>query len=54
VRDPSWTSVGIVRLDAMAGEVLSKRDLTSDVWFIDLATLPSELVPSGQVEATTK
>jgi hypothetical protein len=54
VRDPSWTSVGIVRLDAMTGEVLSKRELTSDVWFIDLATLPSELVPSGQVEATTK
>jgi hypothetical protein len=54
VMDPDWTSAGIVRLDVMTGEVLSKRELTSDVWFIDLATLPCELVPSGQVEATTK
>jgi WD40 repeat protein len=53
VREPSWTSVGVVRLNAMTGEVLAKRDLTSDVWFIDLATIPSELVPSGPVEVTT-
>ncbi len=53
VRDPSWTSVGVVRLSAMTGEVLAKRDLASDAWFIDLATVPSELVPSGPVEATT-
>jgi hypothetical protein len=54
VRDPSWKSVGVVRLNAITGKVLAKRNLTSDVWFIDLATVPSELVPSGQVETTTK
>jgi hypothetical protein len=53
-RDPSWKSVGLVRLNAMTGNVLAKRSLTSDVWFIHLATVPSELVPSGQVETTTK
>jgi hypothetical protein len=53
VRDTSWRSVGLVRLNAMTGEVLARRNLTSDVWFIDLATVPSELVPSGSVEATT-
>jgi hypothetical protein len=53
VRDTTWTSVGLVRLSAITGEVLASRNLTSDVWFIDLATIPSELVPSGPVEATT-
>lgn len=53
VRDTSWSSVGLVRLNAITGEVLAKRNLTSDVWFIDLATVPSELLPSGPVEATT-
>jgi hypothetical protein len=33
VKDPQWTSVGLVRLDSMTGEVLAKRDLASDVWF---------------------
>ncbi len=54
VRDTSWTSVDLVRLNAITGEVLARRNLTSDVWSIDLATVPSELVPSGPVEATTK
>ena len=53
VRDTTWTSVGLVRLSAITGEVLARRNLTSDVWFIDLATVPSELVPNGSVEATT-
>jgi len=53
VRDATWTSVGLVRLNAITGEVLAKRNLHSDVWFIDLATIPSELVPSGPMEATT-
>jgi len=53
VRDTTWTSVGLVRLSAITGEVLASRNLTSDVWSIDLATVPSELVPSGPVEATT-
>jgi hypothetical protein len=54
VRDPSWTSVGLVRLNASTGGVLAARDLESDVWFIDLAIVPSELVPRGPVEATAK
>jgi len=53
VRDPTWTSAGVVRLNAVTGEVLAKRNLSSDVWIIDLVTVPSELVPSGPVEATT-
>jgi hypothetical protein len=52
VRDTSWTSVGLVRLNAMTGEVLARRNLRSDVWFIDFATVPIGLVPSGPVEAT--
>jgi hypothetical protein len=52
VRDTSWTSVGLVRLNAITGEVLASRNLTSDVWFIDFATVPIGLVPSGPVEAT--
>lgn len=54
VRDTNWTSVGLVRLNAATGGTLSKRDLASDVWFIELATIPGELVPHGQVEAMTK
>jgi hypothetical protein len=53
VRDANWSSVGLVRLNAVTGEVLARRNLLSDVWFIDLAAVPSELVPSGTVEATT-
>lgn len=53
VRDTSWSSVGLVRLNGITGEVLARRNLASDVWFIDLATIPSELVPSGPVEAMT-
>ena len=48
VRDTRWASVGLVRLNARTGEVLAKRDLNPDVWFINVATIPSELVPSGQ------
>lgn len=53
VRDTTWSSVGLVRLNAMTGKALAVRNLTSDVWFIDLATVPSELVPRGPVKATT-
>ena len=53
VRNPGWTSVGLVRLNAITGEVLARRNLTSDVWFIDFATVPIGLVPSGAVEAAT-
>jgi hypothetical protein len=53
VRDTTWTSVGLVRLSAITGEVLARRTLTKDVWFIDLATVPREIVPSGPMEATT-
>jgi hypothetical protein len=41
VRDTTWTSVGLVRLDTSTGEVLSRRDLISDVWSIHLATIPN-------------
>jgi hypothetical protein len=53
VRDTTWSSVGLVRLNGITGEVLATRNLTSDVWVIDLVTVPSELVPSGPVEAIT-
>jgi len=43
-----------VRLDAATGETLARRDLVSDVWFITLATIPTEILPLGQVEAATK
>jgi hypothetical protein len=52
VRDPSWSSVGLVRLSATTGEVLAMRDLPPDVWFINLATIPNELLPSGSLEVT--
>jgi hypothetical protein len=54
VSDPNWTSVGIVQLDASTGGVFATRELDSDVWFIDLATVPRELVPRGQVETMAK
>lgn len=54
VRDPGWSSVALVRLNAATGQTLAQRDLAPDVWFITLATIPEELVPRGQVEATGK
>ncbi len=54
VRDTTWTSVGLVRLDAATGRVLAKRDLVPDVWSIALATIPAELIPRGAVETTIK
>ena len=53
VKDTTWISVDLVRLNAITGEVLARRNLTTDKWFIDLATVPSDLVPSGQVEVMT-
>jgi hypothetical protein len=52
VRDTSWTAVGLVRLNAVTGEVLARRNLNSDVWFIHLATMPEQFVPRGPVETT--
>jgi hypothetical protein len=52
VKDTTWSSVELVRLNAITGEVLAKRNLKPDVWFIDLATVPRDLVPAGPVEAT--
>lgn len=54
VRDTNWTSVGLVRLDAATGRILAKRELVSDVWSIALATIATELLPHGHVEATAK
>jgi hypothetical protein len=54
VRDPGWSSVALVRLDAATGQILAQRDLLPDVWSIALATIPEELVPRGQVQAITK
>lgn len=53
VKDTTWTAVGLVRLDARTGEVLARRNLSSDVRSIDLATLSSDLVQSGQLALTT-
>jgi hypothetical protein len=53
VRDTNWTSVNLLRLNAITGEVLARQNLTSDVWSIDLATIPGELVLSGPMETTT-
>jgi len=52
VKDARWTSVRLVRLKTTTGEVLARLNLASDVWFINLAKVPSELVPSGDVEVT--
>jgi hypothetical protein len=52
VRDLSWSEVELVRMDAMSGRILAERDLTPDVWFIDLAALPQKLVPRGEVSAS--
>ena len=54
VRDPGWSSVALVRLNAATGQTLAQRDLAPDVWFIALATIPEEFMPRGQVEAITK
>jgi hypothetical protein len=54
VRDKSWRSVGLVRLDAATGRVLAQRNLVADVWSIGLATVPAELIPRGQVLASAK
>jgi hypothetical protein len=52
VRHPDdWDSVGLVRVDAETGNLLAKKELTPDVWFIDLASLPRKLVPHGELEA---
>jgi hypothetical protein len=53
VRDTTWSSVGLVRLNAITGEVLARRNLNADVWFLDLTIAPRDLVPTGPVEATT-
>lgn len=53
VRDTTWSSVGLIRLNATSGDVLARRNLQADVWFIDLANIPKDLVPNGPVEATT-
>jgi hypothetical protein len=39
-------------LNAITGEVLARRNLASDAWFMNLATVPNELVPRSSVEAT--
>ena len=53
VRDTTWSSVGLIRLNATSGDVLARRNLQADVWFIDLANIPKDLVPNGPVEVTT-
>jgi hypothetical protein len=53
VKDTTWSSVELVRLNAITGEVLARRNLKADVWFLNLTTVPSDLVPTGPVEATT-
>ena len=32
-------------------KLLAKRELTPDVWYVDLASLPRKLVPHGELEA---
>jgi len=46
---PGWTFVALIRLNAMTGQILVKRNLPSDVWFIDLANIPEELLPHGHL-----
>ncbi|HEX8797929.1 MAG TPA: hypothetical protein VF772_04915, partial [Terriglobales bacterium] len=48
---PDWTSIALVRLNATTSQILVRQNLPSDVWFIDLANIPEELLPHGQVEA---
>ena len=50
VKDTSWSSIGLLRLNTRTGEVLAKRDLNPDVWFINIATIPSELVTSDPAD----
>jgi hypothetical protein len=54
VRDPTWTSVGLLLLDSTTGRILARRELASGVWFLGLAKIPAGLVPQGNVEAITK
>ena len=54
VRDPGWSAVSVVRLNATTGQILAQRDLLPQIWFIALATMPEELVPRGQLQAKTK
>lgn len=54
VRDPTWTSVGLVLLDSATGRILARRELVSDVWFLAVATISAGLVLQGNVEAITK
>ena len=53
VRDPTWTSVGLVVLDSTTGRILARRELASDVRFLALADIPTGVVPQGHVEAIT-
>lgn len=52
VRNLSWDSVALVRLDAETGKILAKRELAPDYWFIALAALPRKLVPQGDVDVS--
>lgn len=49
VRNPNWDSIALLRLNAATGELLAKKELTPDVWIIDLASLPPKLVPHGEI-----
>jgi WD40 repeat protein len=52
VRDATWSTVDLVRLNAITGEVLARRNLKADVWSLNLTSVPKDLVPTGPVEAT--
>ena len=52
VRHANWGSVGLIRLDAHTGRILAQRELAPDVWSIDLAPLPHNLVPHSDLEVT--
>jgi hypothetical protein len=54
VKDANWRAVSMIQLDAVTGRILVERDLVPDVWSMTLTTIPIELVPRGQLEATTK
>ncbi len=49
----NWSSVALVRLDLETGQTLSRQELAPDVWSLDLANIPEELLPRGHVEAST-
>jgi hypothetical protein len=40
VRDTTWSSVGLVRLNATTGEILAARNLKADVWLSILPPFP--------------